>query len=758
MKRKIDDGLDVLAGGVSEVGAAAAADAAFAPAAAYAELDAAAPALSVPPPALPGAAPRALVAMPPTKPRSAAGGSGGGGVPKAPRRSIATPLSTASAQPPPQHAGGKAPKAGALASAAPRKCACDARAVTAARRACGAQHMHARAPLAECFSALARSHHTFFCSLFFLLLSAAAPRSKKRKSAVELDAARMPPPSALRGADAGGHHGGGAGGFGVSPFVPGHHGLLGDSPFTAAACAAAAQFLASPFGLHSGGGAPGSRLRRAACRGSLGAAGDSSSALADFLNSDLASPGLLHAHHALGGRHASVSPLGLATMSMMGLHSGAASVGGATPPLLYSHTQPSPFGGGGGGGADALRDAAASFGALPTILRKRARFGRTPSSAMRASIQALGGGAGGGTAGGAGGAGGYGVPSTGRSAGTAAAVRAAQASLAAAETSCPLSMRRMTASAVSAMLSSGGAAGMGLGIGSASPAASSPADVDLARALFASPPPSARAGGPHSASRSTRAAAAAAAAASAHGAAGDLAGLSSPFGAASFWGEGAAAAAVSYAAAAAAAGGAAGGVAGSERAGIAAAAAAGAAAGGWQRSNARVSSIFRREPYPRDPRAAAGGAAAGAAAGGAGGAAAAGGKEGNALEAMRRVEFEAADVYTQAQEVLARPAGAMATPGSAPRAAPSARRGAASMAFVDALRGGGGRGGAGAAGAGGAAAGTPVGAALASKLAFAGGGFSPYVPAGGGDLLLSPDVCAAGDGLLTLSPSAYLLK
>jgi hypothetical protein len=575
----------------------------------------------------------------------------------------------------------------------------------------------------------------------------------------------MPPPaSALRGADGGGAHGHhGAGGFGVSPFVPGQHGLLGDSPFTAAACAAAAQFLASPFGLHSGGGAPGSRLRRAARRGSLGAAGASSSALADFLNSDLASPGLLHAHHALSGRHASVSPLGLATLSIMGLHSGAASAGGATPPLLYSQTQPSPYGVGGGGdgglgGAASLRDAAASFGTLPTILRKRARFGGTPSSAMRAPGDALGGGAGGG----AGGGGAFGAPSTGRSAGTAAAVRAAQASLAAAETSCPLSTRRLTASAVSAMLSSG--AGIGTMMGSASPAASSPADLDLARALFASPPPSVRAGGPHSATRSTRAAAAAAAAAaSAHGAAGDLAGLSSPFGAASFWGE-AAAAAASYAAAAAAAGGGAGG----DRGGIAAAAAAGAAAGGWQRSNARVSSIFRRDPYPRDPRAAAGGAGGGAGAGGA--AAAASAKESDALEVMRRVEFAAADVYTQAEEVLARPSAAGgaggraggATPGSAPRAAPSARRGAASMAFVDALRGarggGGAHGGVGGHAAGGAAAGTPVGAALAGKLAFAGGGFSPYVPAGGGELMLSPDVCAAGDGLLTLSPSAYLLK
>jgi len=486
---------------------------------------------------------------------------------------------------------------------------------------------------------------------------AAGARSKKRKSAYDLDAVLMPPPSAGGGVNAL---------MGVSPFMPGRHALLGDSPFTAAACAAAAHFLASPFGINGAGGASaGGRLRR----GRRGA--DSTASLVDFLDGDLSSPGALLQGHpgGLSMRH-SMSP-GL--VGMLGLPAVPGGVGGATPPLLYNaNAGPSPFGdlAGAGAGSPAarLRHAAASFG-LPSIMRKRARFAGTPASADAAAAAP----------------GGASDAAAARSAGTAAAVRAAQASLAAAQAG-PTPSARLTASAMGAafMASTGG-------VGHPSGSPSSP-DMELARALFVSPPPMRTGGagtGPRSATRSRAAAAAAA---------GDLGGLASPFAgavaSAAFWNVGAeqrAAAAAANAAAAAAAN------------------AATTAGPGVQRGNARVSSIFRREPATR----------AGAAAP----------KEVDALEVMRRVEFASADVFSKAEAVLAR------SPAGGARATPSARRGAAayqhSAALVRALHGG----------------------ARAPAVASFAGAFSPYSAADAG--AFSP-VGGAGDALLALSPSTFL--
>ena len=487
---------------------------------------------------------------------------------------------------------------------------------------------------------------------------AAGARSKKRKSAYDLDAVLMPPPSAGGGVNAL---------MGVSPFMPGRHALLGDSPFTAAACAAAAHFLASPFGMNGAAGASaGGRLRR----GRRGA--DSTASLVDFLDGDLSSPGALLQGHpgGLSMRH-SMSP-GL--VGMLGLPAVPGGVGGATPPLLYNaNAGPSPFGdlAGAGAGSPAarLRHAAASFG-LPSIMRKRARFAGTPASAAAAGAAP----------------GAAGDPAA-RSAGTAAAVRAAQASLAAAQAG-PTPSARLTASAMGAayMASTGG-------VGHPSGSPSSP-DMELARALFVSPPPMrASAGaGPRSATRSRAAAAATA---------GDLGGLASPFAgavaSAAFWNNEGRAAEQRAAAAAA------------NAAAAAAANAATAAGPGVQRGNARVSSIFRREPATR--------------------AAAAAPKEVDALDVMRRVEFNAADVFSKAEAMLAR------SPAGGARATPSARRGAAayqhSAALVRALHGG----------------------ARAPAVASFAGAFSPYSAADAG--AFSP-VGGAGDALLALSPSTFL--
>jgi SWI/SNF-related matrix-associated actin-dependent regulator 1 of chromatin subfamily A len=359
-----------------------------------------------------------------------------------------------------------------------------------------------------------------------------------------------------------------------------------------------------------------------------------------------------------------VSMLGLPTPGGAGM--GGAGVGGATPPLLYNAAAgPSPFGdpAGGAGGSPAarLRHAAASFG-LPSIMRKRARFTTTPASAAAA--------------------GGAGGDAAGRSAGTAAAVRVAQASMAAAQAG-PTPGARLTASAMGAAYMNTG------GVGHPSDSPSSPMDMELARALFVSPPPmrAAAGTGPRSATRSRTAAAAA----------GDVGGLSSPFASAAFWNESRLAAGAEQRAAAAAA---------NAAAAAAANAAAAAAGNGLQRGNARVSSIFRREPASR--------AGAGVAP-----------KAADALEVMRRVEFAAADVFSKAEAVLARsPAGDARVP--------SARRGAAayqhSAALVKELHGG----------------------ARAPPMTS----FSPFSAADGG--AFSPLVGGAGDALLALSPSTFL--
>ena len=254
-------------------------------------------------------------------------------------------------------------------------------------------------------------------------------KSRKRKRTMDSngDGLRMPPPPP-------GQRRGSGGGidatlFGVSPFGPssGRDGLSGDSPF------AATRLLSSPFQLRGG------VLQPQGVGGPSLGPGGLDGALAEFMDTDLVSPGMQA--QLRGG----FSPIGGLNSLLGSLPMGHVGGPSASPLLLG----PSPW-----GAADLLT------GVTPggLIRRRSARVGGTPSSALRgwrAKAEAQGGAA-------------------------AVAPRHLPGGLhhhnAAAP---PLSTGALVAS-VSAMLATGGDGPSPL---------SSPIDAELARALFMSPSP-----------------------------------------------------------------------------------------------------------------------------------------------------------------------------------------------------------------------------------------------------------------------------